>query len=118
MIVSCCFYSLFLFDMLGDEMGALESYWVLIVMPLLPCVLYVSMKAYKYVRDHFVMVVHRDDNGAEDEEMKRYNNHPSLPQPPPISSSSSNSMDDLNSSLDKNIELMEPQVYSPFEHSN
>jgi Leucine-rich repeat (LRR) protein len=118
MMVSCCFYSLFLFDMLGDEMGALESYWVLIVMPLLPCVLYVSMKAYKYVRDHFVMVVHRDDNGAEDEEMKRYNNHPSLPQPPPISSSSSNSMDDLNSSLDKNIELMEPQVYSPFEHSN
>ena len=117
MMVSCCFYSLFLFDMLGDEMGALESYWVLIVMPLLPCVLYVSMKAYKYFRDHFVMVVHRDDNGAEDEEMKRYNNHPSLPHPPSSSSSCSNNSIDLHSNLDKNIELMEPQVYNPFQHA-
>jgi hypothetical protein len=123
MMVSCCFYSLFLFDMLGDEIGALESYWVLIVMPLLPCVLYVSMKAYKYVRDHLVRVVDRDDNGAdEDEAMKRYNNHRSLPHPSPISSSSSSSssssIDGLKSSLGKSIELMEPQVHSPFQHAD
>ena len=38
---SCLFYSLFLFDTLGDAVGFEGSYWVLIVVPLMPCCLYV-----------------------------------------------------------------------------
>jgi hypothetical protein len=38
--VSCWFYTLFLFDTLGDAVGFEGAYWVLIVMPLLPLVLY------------------------------------------------------------------------------
>jgi Leucine-rich repeat (LRR) protein len=34
--VSCCFYTLFLFDTLGDEVGFAGAFWVLIVVPLLP----------------------------------------------------------------------------------
>jgi hypothetical protein len=39
--VSCWFYTLFLFDTLGDAVGFQRAYWVLIVVPLMPLVLYV-----------------------------------------------------------------------------
>jgi Leucine-rich repeat (LRR) protein len=39
--VSCWFYTLFLFDTLGDAVGFEGAYWVLIVMPLMPLVVYV-----------------------------------------------------------------------------
>jgi hypothetical protein len=38
--ISCWFYTLFLFDTLGDAVGFDGAYWVLIVMPLMPVVLY------------------------------------------------------------------------------
>ena len=38
--VSCWFYTLFLFDTLGDAVGFERAYWVLIVMPLMPLVFY------------------------------------------------------------------------------
>jgi Leucine-rich repeat (LRR) protein len=38
---SCLFYTLFLFDMLGDSVGFMGAYWVLIVVPMFPLVLYV-----------------------------------------------------------------------------
>jgi hypothetical protein len=34
--VSCLFYTLFLFDTLGDAVGFNDAYWVLIFVPLLP----------------------------------------------------------------------------------
>jgi Leucine-rich repeat (LRR) protein len=37
---SCWFYTLFLFDTLGDAVGFNGAYWVLLVMPLMPAVLY------------------------------------------------------------------------------
>jgi Leucine-rich repeat (LRR) protein len=40
--VSCWFYTLFLFDTLGDAVGFGGAYWVLVVMPLMPLVLYAS----------------------------------------------------------------------------
>jgi Leucine-rich repeat (LRR) protein len=40
---SCWFYTLFLFDTLGDAVGLQQAYWVLIVMPLLPAVLYCAV---------------------------------------------------------------------------
>lgn len=36
--------ALFLFDTLGDAQGAGRAYWVLIVIPLLPLIVYVSMR--------------------------------------------------------------------------
>jgi hypothetical protein len=39
--LSCWFYTLFLFDTLGDAVGFEGAYWVLIVMPLTPVALYV-----------------------------------------------------------------------------
>jgi Leucine-rich repeat (LRR) protein len=42
--VSCWFYTLFLFDTLGDAVGFGGAYWVLIVMLLMPLVLYVVYK--------------------------------------------------------------------------
>jgi hypothetical protein len=34
--MSCVFYTLFLFDTLGDEVGFAGAFWVLIAVPLLP----------------------------------------------------------------------------------
>jgi hypothetical protein len=39
--LSCWFYTLFLFDALGDAVGFQKSYWVLIVVPVLPLLMYV-----------------------------------------------------------------------------
>jgi hypothetical protein len=36
--LSCVFYTVFLFDTLGDEVGFAGAFWVLIVVPLLPIV--------------------------------------------------------------------------------
>jgi hypothetical protein len=38
--LSCQFYTLFLFDTLGDAVGFQDALWVLILVPLLPAVLY------------------------------------------------------------------------------
>jgi hypothetical protein len=40
----CCFYALFLFDTLGDDVGPRAAYWVLIVMPLLPVAIAVNVE--------------------------------------------------------------------------
>lgn len=36
LVFSWCFYTLFLFDTLGDATGFQEAYWILIVMPVMP----------------------------------------------------------------------------------
>jgi hypothetical protein len=38
LMVSCLFYTLFLFDTLGDAVGLHKAYWVLIVVPLVPTI--------------------------------------------------------------------------------
>jgi hypothetical protein len=48
MCFACCFYALFLFDTLGDAEGLSGAYWVLIVMPLFPAVLYVTIPLRRY----------------------------------------------------------------------
>ena len=40
------FYTLFLFDTLGDSIGAKSAYWVLIVMPLMPMNIYILYAVY------------------------------------------------------------------------
>jgi hypothetical protein len=39
LVLSCLFYTLFLFDTLGDQVGFMGAFWVLIVVPLLPALL-------------------------------------------------------------------------------
>jgi Leucine-rich repeat (LRR) protein len=43
--LSCTFYTLFLFDTLGDEVGFAGAFWVLIVVPLLPLIALVVITA-------------------------------------------------------------------------
>ena len=45
--VSACFYTLFLFDTLGDAVGFQGAYWVLIVMPMMPLCLYFTHTYYQ-----------------------------------------------------------------------
>jgi hypothetical protein len=44
----CWFYTLFLFDTLGDAVGFSAAYWVIIVVPLLPLVALVTWLVYHY----------------------------------------------------------------------
>jgi hypothetical protein len=46
---ACCFYTLFLFDILGDSVGFNEAYWVLIVMPCIPLSLHASYLLIKWI---------------------------------------------------------------------
>jgi hypothetical protein len=49
--LSCLFYTIFLFDTLGDTVGFRRAVWVLIVVPLLPVVFYVGYGSYNaYIR--------------------------------------------------------------------
>ena len=41
LFVSSNFYTLFLFDILGDSMGFDKAYWILIVMPCIPLCFYI-----------------------------------------------------------------------------
>lgn len=50
-IYSCGFFTLFLFDTLGDAEGFDGAYWVLIVMPLMPLCMYLVYKLYHYAVD-------------------------------------------------------------------
>jgi len=42
--ISCWFYALFLFDTLGSATGFYRAYWVLIVMPMMPLIMYIVSK--------------------------------------------------------------------------
>ena len=44
--VCCSFYTLFLFDTLGDAVGVGQAYWTLIIMPLLPVCMYICHVMY------------------------------------------------------------------------
>jgi hypothetical protein len=48
----CWFYTLFLFDTLGDAVGFYHAYWVIIVVPLLPLLVLVVYTVYQYVAPH------------------------------------------------------------------
>jgi hypothetical protein len=49
---SCVFYSLFVFDTLGDEVGLKGAYWVLIVGPLMSFATYWSYRGVVYAQHH------------------------------------------------------------------
>jgi Leucine-rich repeat (LRR) protein len=74
--VCCGFYTLFLFDTLGDAVGLAGAYWVLIVMPLMPLCLYFC---FAYIERHWDVphlstsgrgaAVDKDNGNAGDLEM-------------------------------------------------
>ena len=49
-VFTCLFYTPFLFDTLGDSVGFGGSYWLLIVVPLLPLVVYIAHFLYRQAR--------------------------------------------------------------------
>jgi hypothetical protein len=55
-VFSGFFYTLFLFDTLGDKYGAQRAYWVLIVTPMLPVFLYIA---------HSVFLLYAQQVGGE-----------------------------------------------------
>uniref|UniRef100_A0A7S3HLI2 Uncharacterized protein n=1 Tax=Spumella elongata TaxID=89044 RepID=A0A7S3HLI2_9STRA len=68
---SCTFYSLFLFDTLGDSAGVEGAYWVLILMPLFPMLIYGVVRLLRD-RDDFVnfhMHVADPENNARKSEI-------------------------------------------------
>jgi uncharacterized membrane protein len=68
--ISCLFYSLFLFDTLGDAVGLDGAYWVLIVMPLFPLVTYIG---YRVV---IIIWINKDEQ-KESENSEKTNNRES-----------------------------------------
>jgi hypothetical protein len=46
MFTACSFYTLFLFDILGDDVGFYSAYWVLIVIPCITICIYVCHRLY------------------------------------------------------------------------
>ena len=46
---TCCFYTLFLFDTLGDSVGFYGAYWVLIVIPCLPLCFLVVKRLHRWL---------------------------------------------------------------------
>jgi hypothetical protein len=65
-----CFYTLFLFDTLGDQTGFRNAYWVLIVTPLMPLVMFVVYKCWGWLQPSGGAVVYEasvrvDQNSGE-----------------------------------------------------
>lgn len=50
MFVKCTFTALFIYDMLGDQVGAKEAVWVVIVVPLLPLLVVAGPVGYQQLR--------------------------------------------------------------------
>jgi Leucine-rich repeat (LRR) protein len=65
--VSCMFYTLFLFDTLGYEVGFAGAFWVLIVVPLLPVVAWALHTAIRLRGSLWVTATHtvKDSNTAD-----------------------------------------------------
>ena len=63
------FYTLFLFDTLGGAVGFKRSYWVLIVVPLLPACIYVTFataaRYHRYENSRKVSINHTNDVGKD-----------------------------------------------------
>jgi hypothetical protein len=53
-IFSSCFFSFFVYDILGDKNGYKNSYWIIIVTSLIPCYLYILELMYKYSYKYFI----------------------------------------------------------------
>jgi Leucine-rich repeat (LRR) protein len=66
---SACFYTLFLFDSIGDKIGAYKSFWILIVYPLFPVVLfavyYIDKRSKRAIAKKEVPASYDDEKSGE-----------------------------------------------------
>ncbi len=69
-IITCCFYTLFLFDTLGDAEGFHQAIWVLVVMPLMPMLLWGLWKSVEWVKTGGMEAVGNKKNNNRDIEME------------------------------------------------
>jgi len=65
---SSCFFSFFLFDILGDDVGFQSSYWIIIVTSLIPFYLYILELMYKYSFKYlrFEMCINKEQQQRHD----------------------------------------------------
>jgi hypothetical protein len=59
---ACCFYSIFLFDILGDSVGFYEAYWILIVMPCIPLCIQVLIKCHAWAMGSRMITYNRNQS--------------------------------------------------------
>jgi hypothetical protein len=64
--VSCGFYTLFLFDILGDSVGFYGSYWVLIVMPCFPLCMYIFANFYSWLHSIYSKEITKNHHNSAD----------------------------------------------------
>ena len=80
LVTTCClFYSLVLFDTLGDQVGFQRAVWVLIVVPMLPLVLHTAwwfyVEHFMYNRQLIGVTRQHEDTAIE---LKDLNSKPSI----------------------------------------
>jgi len=66
--VSCGFYTLFLFDILGDDVGFNGAYWLLIVIPCIPLCMQIAIRVYLHyfiVKRKKDILDHRSDDAIQ-----------------------------------------------------
>lgn len=62
--IACGFYTIFLFDILGDVVGFYRAYWVLIVIPCIPLYIYTC----KALSLWYFKAYHKDDAAGRDDD--------------------------------------------------
>jgi len=65
----CCFYSVFLFDTLGDTEGFDKSYWVFLTLPLFPVVLYIGHHVRRHMPFYMIPTFISEEKGDDDSVM-------------------------------------------------
>ena len=94
--VSCGFYTLFLYDILGDSVGFYKAYWVLIVMPCIPLCIQVLIKCRTWAIDSSIIT----DDGNQSTEAVQLPSITSLEK-------TSNPMFTTESDIDRSMPILD-----------
>ena len=62
---ACCFYTLFLFDILGDSVGFDKAYWELIVMPGFPLCIHIFANFYSWLHSIYFKKITNHHNSTD-----------------------------------------------------
>jgi hypothetical protein len=94
---ACCFYTLFLFDILGDSVGFYGAYWVLIVVPCIPLCIQVLIRCLACTMGSSINVYNRNQS----------TNNIQLSSLSPHQDITSNPMFTIESDIDRSIPILD-----------
>ena len=94
---ACGFYTLFLFDILGDSVGFYGAYWVLIVMPCIPLCIQVLIKCCTWVMGSSISAYNRNQS-TDAFQLSSLSPHQDI---------TSNPMLTIESDIDRNIPILD-----------